>query len=517
MNSEQTLLNRIAELEAQLAKKDEKILYLEAQFRLAQQKQFGQSAEGFDAQGDLFDEVEELFESVERIEQVETQDISYSRNKPKRKSLPKDLPREQIVHDIPESEKQCDCCGGELHKMGEDVSEKLDFIPAQVKVIEHIRPKYACRECEKTGTNNHIKQVRIPATPINKGIATSSLLSQIITSKYQYALPLHRQEAMFKQYGIELSRQTMSDWVLKSATLFEPLLQRFKQELLKQPVVHADETTVNVVNSDKVKSYMWLYCTGTDSPVAINKAKNQLKTNKENQGSIPNIVLYDYHNSRAASCVVNYLEGNSGYLQVDGYQAYAQTQATLVGCWAHARRKFIETKQIQGNKAKAKKAGKADVVLSLIQKLYGIESKLKDKTADEKHEIRQQQAKPIIDKLHKWLEQNQPRLIGKTKLSEAVNYLVNQWQKLIVYLDDGQLNIDNNRAERAIKPFVIGRKNWMFSQTANGANASSALYSVIETAKANGLIPFDYIMKCLDELCQAEPDLESLLPWNIKN
>jgi transposase len=345
----------LSEQSEKLAQATARNQYLEEQFRLAQQKQFGKSAEGFDAQGDLFDEVEHVVEQVE----AETQDISYSRNKPKRKPLPKDLPREQIVHDIPESEKQCDCCGGELHKMGEDVSEKLDFIPAQVKVIEHIRPKYACRECEKIGTNNHIKQARMPATPINKGIATSSLLSQIITSKYQYALPLYRQEAMFKQYGIELSRKTMSDWVLKSATLFEPLIQRFKQELLKQPVIHADETTVNVVNSNKVKSYMWLYCTGTDSPLGVNKGKGKTKEKpKANQDSIPNIVLYDYQNSRAASCVVNYLEGYSGYLQVDGYQAYAQTQATLVGCWAHARRKFIEAKQIQGNKANTKKQAK---------------------------------------------------------------------------------------------------------------------------------------------------------------
>ena len=337
--------------------------YLEEQFRLAQQKQFGKSAEVFDAQGELFNEAEDI---IEQPDELATQEISYTRKTPKRKPLPKDLPREQVIHDIAEEDKVCNCCGNELHKMGEDVSEKLDFIPAKVKVIEHIRPKYACRECEKTGTKNNIKQAKMPVMPINKGMATSSLLSQIITSKYQYALPLHRQEAMFKQYGIELSRQTMSDWVLKSATLFEPLIKRFKQELLKQPVVHADETTVNVVNSDKVKSYMWLYCTGTDSPHPINK---------EQTNHIPNIVLYDYQNSRAASCVVDYLDGYSGYLQVDGYQAYAQTQATLVACWAHARRKFIEAKQVQGNK----KTGKADVALSLIQKLYGIESKLKDK------------------------------------------------------------------------------------------------------------------------------------------
>lgn len=282
--------------------------------------------------------------------------------------------------------------------------------------------------------------------------------------------------------------------------MFEPLIQRLKHALLKQPAIHANETTVNVLNADKVKSYMWLYCTGTDSPSAINK-----------HNPIPNIVLYDYQTSRAASCVVNYLDGYSGYLQVDGYQAYAQTQSTLVGCWAHAHRKFIEAKHVQGKN----KTGKADVVLSLIQKLYGIESKLNDKTPTQKHEIRQEQAKPIIDKLHKWLEQNQPRLVGKTKLAEAATYLANQWHKLIVYLENGQLNIDNNRAERAIKPFVIGRKNWMFSQTSRGTIASAYLYSIIETARSNGLTPFDYIMHCLDELCQPEPDIEQLLPWNV--
>lgn len=265
----------LAEQNEKLAQAEARYQYLEEQFRLAQQKQFGQSAEGFDAQGDLFDEAEEATEVTE----AETQDISYTRKKPKRQALPKDLPREQVIHDIADEDKQCKCCGGKLHKMGEDISEKLDFVPAKVKVIEHIRPKYACRECEKSGTSNNVKQAKMPAMPINKGIATSSLLSQIITSKYQYALPLHRQETMFKQYGIELSRKTMSDWVLKSAALFEPLIQRLKQELLKQPVIHADETTVNVVNADKVKSYMWLYCTGTDSPNPAN--------------DIPNIVLYD--------------------------------------------------------------------------------------------------------------------------------------------------------------------------------------------------------------------------------
>jgi len=221
-------------------------------------------------------------------------------------------------------------------------------------------------------------------------------------------------------------------------------------------------------------------------------------------------VLFDYHNSRAGACVVDYLSGYDGYLQVDGYQAYAQTGATLVGCWAHARRKFIEARQVQGKN----KSGKADMALSTIQKLYGIEAKLKGKTLEEKYEARQQEAKPLIEKLHDWLTKQ--HVLPKTKLGEAMTYLNNQWHKLIRYLESGQLNIDNNRAERAIKPFVIGRKAWLFSQTANGAHASAALYSIIETAKANGLIPFDYVLKCLDELCKPEPDIDAIMPWNIK-
>lgn len=492
MKNELALKQRIAELEKLLAQKDAQIAALEERWSLAQQKQFGKSAEGFAGQGELFNEVEEIVEEVE----AEQQSISYTRKKPVRKPLPKDLPREQVIHDI--IDKTCDCCGGELHRMGEDKSEKLEFIPAKIKVIEHIRPKYACRHCDKSLTQTQIKQASMPAMPINKGIATSSLLSQLITSKYQYGLPLYRQEAMFKQYGIELSRQTMSSWIDKSATLFAPLVERLKAELLRQPTLFADETPLKVVKSDKVNSYMWVYCSGRDSPDPNNP--------------IPNIVLYDFHNSRAAACVVNYLDGYQGYLHVDGYQAYARTEATLIGCWAHARRKFIDAKKLQGKN----KTGKADVVLSLIQKLYGVESRIKDKSVDDKYTARQEVSLPILSKLKIWLEQDQPNLVGNSKLIEAANYLANQWHKLIRYVDDGRLSIDNNRAERAVKPFVIGRKNWLFSQTANGAHASATLYSIVETAKINGLIPFNYICACLDELCQPEPDIDSLLPWNFK-
>jgi len=268
------------------------------------------------------------------------------------------LPREVIVHDIPDEDKVCDCCAGTLHCIGEDKSEKLQFIPAQVKVIEHVRPKYACRTCEKEGISNTVKQAPVPHSVIPKGYATPSLLSQIITSKYQYGLPLYRQEAMFKQHGIELSRKTMADWIIRCAELFKPLYDQLHQHLLRQPVIQADETSLKVVDSDKATSYMWLYATGADSPQATITGS-----------VIPNIVLYDYHNSRAGRCAVDFLDGYDGYLQVDGYQGYEQTQATLVGCWAHARRKFMEAKKGAGSKG----SGKADWALNHIQKLYRVE------------------------------------------------------------------------------------------------------------------------------------------------
>ena len=477
----ESLKQMLVALQSELAKSKARNVFLEEQFRLAQQQRFGTSSEGHPAQGDLFNEAEVELDVVEE----ETRTTTVVKRKPIRKKLPIDLPREIVIHDI--DDKSCTCCGNELHQMGDERSEKLEFIPAQVKVIEHVRLKYSCRSCEQTGTSTKIQIAPVPPSPIPKGIATATLLSQIITSKYQYALPLYRQESLFKQYGIELSRKTMANWMMKSATLFEPLYALLQKILLAQNIIQADETTLKVISEDKVKSYMWLYCTGSDSP---------------NTSDMPNIVLYDYQAGRAGQCAVDYLQGFNGYLQVDGYVGYEKTAATLVGCWAHARRKFMEAKTAQPKG----KSGKADMALSLIQKLYRLETSLKDKSAQEKYEQRQTVAKPLLDKFSQWL--TQANVPPKSALGKAVGYCQNQWHKLNRYLEDGGLNIDNNRAERAVKPFVIGRKNWLFSNTANGARASAMLYSIIETAKANGLIPFDYIAHCLEQLSGAGQDHE---------
>ena len=382
--------------------------------------------------------------------------------------------------------------------MGEETSEQLEFIPAQVKVIEHVRPKYSCRHCEHNGTEVKIRIAPVPKTPISKGIATPSLLAQVITSKYQYALPLYRQEQMFRQLGIDLNRKTLAEWMMRCGDLLEPVYQQLKTKLLEQPVIQADETPVQVLKEDKHRWYMWVYCTGTDSP-------------SNEPGAVPNIVLYDYQSSRSGQCARDYLGDYRGYLQVDGYAAYGQTAAMLSGCWAHARRKFVEAKQAQPKG----KTGKADWAINHIQKLYRVEAEIKDLKPIEKQRIRQDKSRPLLDEFNAWLDKSANQVPPKTAVGKAVTYTLGQWNKLERYLENGQLNIDNNRVERAVKPFVIGRKNWMFSNSANGARASAILYSIIETAKANGVIPFDYLRYVLQAVAENPEDIDSLLPWEI--
>ncbi|MFT7673721.1 MAG: transposase [Gammaproteobacteria bacterium] len=335
------------------------------QFRLSQQRQFDQSSESNLNQAELFDEAEQtLDEPAEKA--VEKAVAGHTRQTPKRQPLPADLPKEIIVHDIPDSDKSCADCGHDLHRMGEAKNEQPEFIPASVKVIEHVRPKYSCRHCEQQGTRVDIKIAPVPLTPIPRSFASAALLSQIITSKYQYALPLYRQESLFKQYGIDLSRKTMASWMMRCAELSEPVIDRFRHIQLQQSVINADETPLKVIREDKNQCYMWVYCTGTDSP-----AENKSQTDP------PNIVIFDYQISRAGHCAKDYLQDYESYLQVDGYAGYEKTDTILVGCFAHARRKFIEAQKIQVKG----KTGKADWAISHIQKLYRLEKEMKGQPA----------------------------------------------------------------------------------------------------------------------------------------
>lgn len=484
----------VAKKDEKLAKKDAQIHELLAAYNAKLAKEYAKKSEKMPGAGEVFNEAEETLDEHDKALLAASPSVKKDKAKPKRAPLPKQLPRVNVVVDLDDSDKVCDCCQSPLHKMGESSSEALEFVPAHIKVIKTIRPKYTCRHCEREGIESVIKTAPMPAAPIAKSIATPSLLSQIITCKYQFGLPLYRQETLFANIEIELSRQTMSSWMLRCAQLLSPLYQRLKEVLLSQAVIHGDETPLKVINADKATSYMWVYCCGDD---------------KAGKGT--NIVLFDYNNSRAGQCAVDFLAGYQGYLQVDGYKAYEQTQATLVACLAHIRRKFIEAK------GDNKKTGKADVVLNLIGKLYGIEQAIKDKTAEEKFNVRQQKAKPIVDELYQWLIKHQDKMPPKIPLGKAISYGINQFEKFRRYLEDGRLSIDNNRAERAIKPFVIGRKNWLFSNTSKGAHASAILYSLVETAKANDIMVHDYISMCLQHLAKKPDNLDMLLPWNIKH
>lgn len=485
--------------------------FLREQFKLAQHRQFGASSEKFPAQVDwLFNEAEATADAaLPESDTAATTDTTetgiasttaFTKKKIGRKALPADLPRETRLIDIADTQKICPCCNGDLHKIGEEKSEQLEYIPASLKVIETLRPKYACRACEKNNTATPIVIAPMPVSPIPKSMATPSLLAHIIGNKYQLALPLYRQEVMFKQLNIDLKRNTLSNWVMRSADILERVLQQLKITLLTQAAIHADETPVTVLQDEKTKHYMWVYCSGRDSPDPNSPANN--------------IVIYDYQPSREGACPKAFLGGYKGYLQVDGYAAYASTNATLAGCMAHARRKFIDAQKIQPKG----KVGRADWAVAHIQKLYRVEALLSDKTPEEKYALRQLHALPLLTEFKAWLDKSAQQTTPKSTLGEAIAYALRQWEKLITYTQHGQLCIDNNRAERAVKPFVIGRKNWLFSNTASGAKASAILYSIIETAKANGLNPVRYVEHLLTEIPKRNTNdaLEDFMPWVVQ-
>ena len=339
-----------------------------------------------------------------------------------------------------------------------------------------------------------------PKQPIEKSIASPGLLAFVATQKYCDALPLYRQSEMFKRIGVELDRTNLANWMVRCGELIQPLINLLHDQLLERPLLHMDETTLQVLKEPhktaQSNSYLWLMASFTQKP----------------------ITLFHYDPSRSQQIPKALLQTTSTQaLMVDGYQGYQSAcddyQIKRLGCWAHVRRYFMNAKKLQPKG----KTGKADQALSWIQKLYLIEKQTKDDPPDQRYQVRQQQAKPIIDKMATWLEKGLPHVPPKTALGKALQYLHNQWQPLIGYLDDGTYPIDNNLAENAIRPFAVGRKNWLFANSQAGAKASANLYSLIQTAKANGLNPYDYLKQVFIQLPNANSvdDIEALLPWAI--
>ena len=488
-----------------LTQKQQQIEQLLEQFRLHRHRQFGASSEQAPGQGHLFNEVETLAsEDIDDGEEESPVVIEEKEKRPargRRQPLPAEFPRIEIIHDLADSEKVC-ACGCPLSVMGEAVSEQLDMIPAQVHVIRHIRKKYACAQCESAPVT-----AALPPQPIPKSNASPGLLAHIAIAKYQDALPLHRQENILQRAGIDLSRQTLARWMIQSAQLLQPLHNLLRDYLLVGPVIHCDETVVQVLKeadkSPTSHSYMWVQSGGPPD-----------KT----------VTLFDYRSSRSGQVPLQLLQGYRGYLMTDGYEGYnaiaQQDGVEHLCCWAHVRRKFIEAQRAQpkSKNTKGSAIGKTDMALNYIGKLYGIEQRNNTADIETRYQHRQRESVPLLNQLRAWLDKTLATVPPSGKLGEALHYLHKYWSKLIRYTHRGDLPIDNNRAENAIRPFVIGRKNWLFSDTPQGASASAIIYSVIETAKSNGLEPYAYLRKVFTELPAAKTveAIEALLPWRAE-
>lgn len=506
-----------AELEQQnkqqaheLADLQRKLKWYEEQIRLAQHKRFGASSEKTDANQlelQLFNEAEVTAASAVQTE-PETETIAYTRRKTsgKREMDLSGLPVEQRFYRLSEEEQTCACCGGPMHVMSTETRRELQVIPAQLKVIESIREIGACRICSQTEEKPPIVAAAMPTPAFPGSLASPSAVAHVMHQKYVNAQPLYRQEAEWLRMGYPLSRQTMANWmIVGSERWLEPVYKQMKRELMTHEVLHADETTLQVLQEPgkaaQSESYMWVYLTG--------------------QESVP-IVLYEYQRTRGGEHPRNFLSGFKGYVHVDGYPGYHKIQGvTLSGCWAHARRYYDEALKSMPSSARSDPNSVAAQGLAWCNQLFTIERDLREKTAKERHAARLEQSQPILDKYFKWLRQQQGRTMPKSALGKAIAYSLNQWEKLTAFLKDGRLEIDNNRAERAIKPFVMGRKNWLFANTPRGAKSSAIIFSVIETAKQNRLHPFRYLAYLFEQLpllsnLQDPAVLAAYLPWSAE-
>jgi transposase len=459
--------------------------------------------ESYEARAESYDtditQAEEAATPQEPSKQLESIQGTRPKNKPGRKRLPPHFERVRVVHDLSPQEKTC-ACGNELHKIGEVTSEQLEHIPVQVRVIQNVRYKYGCKACEET-----VKLAPLPPQPIPKSIATSGLLAHVLVCKYQDHLPLYRQSKMWERVGVDINKGTMSHWVLKCGSLLAPLVELLKQEIVTDDYVRADETTAQVLKEPgrkaQTNSYMWVYMTG----------------------SKPNpCVVYEYQSTRASQHPKVFLAGFSGYLQIDAYQGYnavtSRQDVISVGCFAHCKRKFNDVLKMSLDKQRPKQ-GKAFEAITVITKLYEIERIAKDAnlTPDEIKAMRLEKSKPILDAFKQWIDIQVTLTAPKTPLGKAFRYASRQWVPLTQYLKDGRLNIDNNACERAIRPFAVGRKNWLFMGNVEGAKAAATVYSLIETCKANGVDAYRYLHHVLQEIRRVpQEDLTSLLPWNYK-
>jgi len=483
------------------------VLHMLEQAVLARQRMFGASSEQLSAQSRLFDEAEVLAQTSTEAQDAAPIAAAASASAPdthkpgvkpgrgKRAPLAAGLPRVDVLHDVPEADRIC-ACGTPMVEIGEDVSEQLDIVPMQVRVLRHVRKRYGCP------TRQHAPvTAALPAQPLPKSNASADFLAMLLAVKFVDGMPLARFERVLERHDAPVPRQTLARWVIGSGGVLQPLHNLMRDVLLDGSLIHMDETVVQVLKepgkAPTSNSYMWVQTGGPpDKPV----------------------VLYDYDSSRSAKVPTRLLEGYKGYLMTDGYDGYNEIARTTgierLACWAHVRRRFVDAVRVQPKG----KRGRADEAVSLIGKLYRIEREHKEAAPEDRHLARQQGSVPILAELHVWMLKNTPLVTPKSALGTALAYMGHLWPQLTRYTQRGDLPIDNNRCENAIRPFVIGRKAWLFSDTPAGAHASAVIYSLVQTAKANGLEPYAWLRRVLRDLPAAKTveDVEALLPWNLR-
>ena len=461
---------------------------LQHQLRGANRHRFGSKSESLD-QLQLFVENEEIASAADETDTPEAE-VCEPKNKPKRKPLPEHLERNEQVLTPGDN---CSKCGGDLKTLGEDVTEELEYVPGRFIVNKIIRPRMACSCCEA------VLQAPLPSRPIERGRPGPGLLAHVLVSKYADHLPLYRQSQIYEREGIDLDRSTMADWVGKSTALLEPLADAIGKHIRQGAALFADDTSVKLLapgNKRTKTARVWAY----------------VRDERPWDGRAPPGAWYQFTIDRKGEHPVSHLADYKGWVHADGYAGFnglfGKDKASEVACMAHIRRKFVDVQQSQGSAI-------AEEAIKRIAKLYGTEKEARGHTPEERVQLRQKKAKPIFDELESWLHTQLPKLSGKSPLARAIRYALTRMKKTRSYLDNGFLELDNNTCERAVKPVAIGRKNWMFAGSERGGKAMAIAFTLIETAKLNGVDPQAWLTDVLSRIADHKINrVDELLPWN---
>jgi transposase len=489
---------QILSKDEQLASRDTEIEHLKLLIAKLRRMQFGRKSEKLDRQ------IEQLELRLDELQATQAENTTGSHTpavaapiaivaaKAARRPLPEHLPRE--VRTYPPKQKACPDCGGALNSLGEDVSEILEYVPARFKVIRQVRPKLACACCER------IVQAPSPSRPIERGIAGPGLLAHVLVSKYCDHLPLYRQSEIYAREGVELERSTLADWVGGTSQLLAPLVEVLRRHVTSAAKLHADDTPVPVLapgNGKTKTGRLWTY----------------VRDDRPAGDATPAAVWFAYSPDRKGEHPHAHLGNFTGTLQADGYAGFDAVYETgriqEAACWAHVRRKFYDLHV-------AHKSQVAAEAIERIAVLYAIEKEIRGCPADQRREVRGIRARPLLDSLKQWLEETLGKLSRKSDTALAVRYALSRWDALLRYVDDGRIEIDNNAAERALRTVALGRKNYLFAGSDAGGERAAAIYSLIGTAKLNGLDPESYLRHVLSRLADHPINrIEELLPWNV--